>query len=164
MWRPGYLACLMEKHLPVWVITPVGFAAGSEPAHLTLVSHGQSGRPAVADLVVLMAGLFGGSDRLRAMADAEGLLHQVGSQWWVAPAAELPEFDDEVDEPAGGELVIASSGIFEEALDVVRDRCRVTVMAFPDSLVSDEGTVAWLRSGGVDVDEFTLKPAGSEPT
>lgn len=91
LWRPGFLACLIEKALPTWVITPIGFARGSVPSRIVLVSRGLSGRPAVADIVVVMAGLFGGSDRLRELAIAKGLLHKKGRTWWAQPLVDLPD-------------------------------------------------------------------------
>lgn len=48
----------------------------------------------------------------------------------------------------------------DEAARVVADRCRVTMMAYPGSLVSDEYSVMWLRGVGVDVDEFRLAALG----
>ena len=160
IWRPGYLACLIEKHLPVWVITPIGFAAGEEPSRLLVTSDGQGDRPAVADLVVVMAGLFGGNDRLRQMALAEGLLHQRGSSWWVTPNVNLPSIDEWDDEEPEANVVHASQELFFEASRVCAYLCRVTVMAYPQSIVSAQGSVAWLRGAGFDVDEFGLVAVG----
>ena len=159
VWRPGYLACLIEKHVPVWVITPVGFAAGEEPSRLLVTSQGEGDRPAVADLLVVMAGLFGGSEPLRQLALAEGLLHQQGATWWAAPNVELPSIDDHGDE-AEPMVVHASDELFLEAARICADLCRVTVMAYPGSLVVAERSVSWLRGLGFDVDEFGLVAVG----
>jgi hypothetical protein len=78
IWRPGYLACLIEKHVPVWVITPIGFAAGEEAPCRPVVSYSVPDRPAVADIVIVMAGLFGGSELLHELALQEGLLITTG--------------------------------------------------------------------------------------
>ncbi|CAB4600161.1 MAG: hypothetical protein F2534_21985 [Actinobacteria bacterium] len=165
LWRPGWTGCLIEKHLPMWVTTPVGYAADGRPRKVVTVSHGLHDRPAVADLVVVVAGLFGGSDDLRSMAEREGLLHVDGQRWWVQPSVTLPSWGDMDDDPAeeGADVdpIVASDELFAEAARVVAERCRVSVMAYPNSIATQERSVEWLRGEGVDVDEFRLAAAGS---
>jgi len=145
------------------VVTPIGFAAAEEPGRLVVVSRGATDRPAVSDLVVLMAGLFGGSDRLRDLAMREGLFYQAGQAWWAAPSIKLPTWsDNEDDEELDVGPVLASDELFREAATIVAERCRVTVMAYPRSLIAAEDSVTWLRGIGVDVDEFGLVTLGSE--
>lgn len=164
LWRPGYVACLIEKYLPVWAVTPFGYAAGEETERVVIVSHGVSGRPAIADLLPVMAGLFGGSDLFRSLAASEGVLRRNGRAHLALPYAELP--DATIEDGRGGyefdDPIPISFELFDEVTRIVSDQCRATVAAFPDSLVAAEGSVSWLRGLGVDVDEFTLTAAGDQ--
>lgn len=164
LWRPGYLACLIEKHLPVWVISPIGFAAGGEPDHLVVVSHSLDGRPAIADVVVAMAGLFGGRHELQRLALTEGLLSQHGEHFVAMPSVEMPIWDDGEDDESGeAPPIVGSDALVAEAARIVSEKCRVTVTAYPDSIVATEQSVHWLRAKGIDVDEFTYTPMGQLP-
>lgn len=159
LWRPSYTACLIEQQLPVWVITPIGYAPDGLPPKIIVVSYGMHPRPAIADVFVVMAGLFGGSDTLWDLADLEGLLQRKGNTRWAQPSAQAPplEEDDDDDDDDGGPI-IASSGLFDEAIAIVTERCRVTIMAYPGSHVLRQRSGPWMRDLGIDTDEFRHTP------
>jgi hypothetical protein len=39
---------------------------------------------------------------------------------------------------------------------IIAERCRVTSMILPDSSLNQNNSVLWMRSLGIDVDEFSL--------
>lgn len=163
LWRPGYTACLIEKHLPVWVVSPVGFAA-SPPRKWNFVSYPQGDRPIISDVVLMMAGLFGGSDDLRRAARHEGLLRSRGRLWWVAPNADLPPLDDfENEDEADAPPCLATPELVNLGVAEAARLCRVSAMIYPSSTLKAEDSVTWMRSAGLDVDEFVLAVAGTGP-
>jgi len=163
IWRPGYLAALVEKHIPVWVITPIAHAAHSKPRHQIVVSNPDIEGPLEMDLMPMMASLFDqGNRELKAQGEQEGLLHSAGNRWWINSKSRESDIDEEFD--GSSEAVdrfqqtedrFPSGKIYELSFPIVADRCRVTILRYPNSLLSSSGDI-WLRSIGCDVDVFTL--------
>ena len=163
LWRPGFCCTLIEKHLPMWVITPIGYAAHDEPKHLVVVCNENIEGPLEMDLMPTMASIFDPSNaQLKAQADREGLIHSSGSNWWIAPVTKYLGVDNEYE----GEEVIEryeeiqtdypSGKLYEMSFKVIADRCRVTSMKLPDSSLNQNNSILWMRSLGIDVDEFSL--------
>jgi hypothetical protein len=163
LWRPGFCCTLIEKHLPMWVITPIGYAAHDEPKHLVVVCNENIEGPLEMDLMPTMASIFDPSNaQLKAQADREGLIHSSGSNWWIAPVTKYLGEDNEYD----GEEAIEryeeiqtdypSGKLYEMSFKVIADRCRVTSMKLPDSSLNQNNSILWMRSLGIDVDEFSL--------
>lgn len=102
-WRPGFCCTLIEKHVPMWVITPIGYAAHDEPKHLVVVCNENIEGPLEMDLMPTMASIFDPSNsQLKSQADREGLIHSNSSSWWIAPATRHFGANEEYD----GEEVI----------------------------------------------------------
>ena len=163
LWRPGFCCTLIEKHVPMWVVTPIGYAAHDEPKHLVVVCNENIEGPLEMDLMPTMASIFDPSNsQLKAQADREGLIHSSGSNWWIAPVTKYLGVDEEYD----GEEVIdryeeiqtdyPSGKLYEMSFKVIADRCRVTSMKLPDSSLNQNNSILWMRSLGIDVDEFSL--------
>ena len=163
LWRPGFCCTLIEKHVPMWVITPIGYAAHDEPKHLVVVCNENIEGPFKMDLMPTMASIFDPSNsQLKSQADREGLVHSNGSNWWIAPVTRHLEVNEEYD----GEEVIEryeeiqtdypSGKLYEISFKIIAERCRVTSMKLPDSSLNQNNSVLWMRSLGIDVDEFSL--------
>ena len=58
LWRPGYLAALVEKHVPLWVITPISHAATSLPEHEIIMCNPDLGGPLEMNLMPFIASIF----------------------------------------------------------------------------------------------------------
>jgi hypothetical protein len=52
-----------------------------------------------------------------------------------------------------------SGKIYEQSFKIIADKCRISVMRYPGSLITDKDII-WMRSQGMDVDEFVFKSAG----
>ena len=163
IWRPGFCCTLIEKHVPMWVITPIGYAAHDEPKHLVVVCNENIEGPLEMDLMPTMASIFDPSNsQLKSQADREGLVHSNGSNWWIAPVTRQLGVNEEYD----GEEVIEryeeiqtdypSGKLYEMSFKIIAERCRVTSMKLPDSSLNQNNSVLWMRSLGIDVDEFSL--------
>jgi hypothetical protein len=163
LWRPGLCCTLIEKHVPMWVITPIGYAAHDEPKHLVVVCNENIKGPLEMDLMPTMASIFDPSNsQLKSQADREGLVHSNGSNWWIAPVTRHLGVNEEYD----GEEVIEryeevqtdypSGKLYEMSFKIIAERCRVTSMKLPDSWLNQNNSVLWMRSLGIDVDEFSL--------
>ena len=163
LWRPGFCCTLIEKHVPMWVITPIGYAAHDEPKHLVVVCNENIEGPLEMDLMPTMASIFDPSNsQLKSQADREGLVHSNGSNWWIAPVTRQLGVNEEYD----GEEVIEryeeiqtdypSGKLYEMSFKIIAERSRVTSMKLPDSSLNQNNSVLWMRSLGIDVDEFSL--------
>ena len=85
-----------------------------------------------------------------------------GSSWWIAPVTRHLGVNEEYD----GEEVIQryeeiqtdypSGKLYEMSFKIIAERCRVTSMKLPDSSLNQNNSVLWMRSLGIDVDEFSL--------
>jgi hypothetical protein len=168
LWRPGFLAALVEKHVPVWVITPISYAAKSEPAHEIVTCNPDLAGPLETNLMPIMASLFDqGNGILREKAESEGVIKSKGSSWWInghwVSYGVDEEFDAEgeiLDRVENGEFKYPSSKIYEMSTVIVAEKCRVTSMSQPGSILNTTNGIAWMRSQGFDVDEFVYKSAG----
>ena len=161
IWRPGYLAALVEKHIPVWVITPISHAAGSIPEHEIVLCNPDVEGPLELHLMPFMASIFCPSNvELRRQAEKEGLFHGKDDHWWINyksdKSFEIDEegFQDSVEKYPSGRLL-------ELSVKLIADNCRITSIYQPYSTLNQNG-VNWMRSNGIDVDNFVYKPAGSE--
>lgn len=163
LWRPGYLAALVEKHVPLWVVTPIAHAAKSIPNHEIIMCNPDLNMPLEANLFPFMASIFCSNDEeLIAQAQYEQVLKfEDGANWIVDKTIEYSNgFDQqgEFDEDAyfdSIETIYPSSKLLELSIKLLSDNCRITSISYPGSAIGREG-VAWMRSVGLDVDEFTL--------
>lgn len=163
LWRPGFCCTLIEKHVPMWVITPIGYAAHDEPKQLVVVCNENIRGSLEMDLMPTMASIFDqNNSQLKSQAEREGFIHSIGSRWWIAPVTKHMGIDEEYE----GEEVIdryediqtdyPSGKLYEMSFKVIADKCRVTSVKLPDSSLNQSNSVLWMRSLGIDVDEFSL--------
>jgi hypothetical protein len=168
LWRPGYLAALVEKHVPLWVVTPIAHAAKSHPEHEIIMCNPDLGGPLELNLMPFMASIFSQNNaELKQKAESEGLKMNEDGTWWINGRSVSNGFEEELDDD--GEVVerienidfiYPSSKIYEMSIPLVADSCRVTSVRYPgSSLLSTDG-VTWMRAQGIDVDEFVYKSAG----
>ena len=116
------------------------------------------------DLMPLMASLFDqGNQALKAQAEREDLLHTESGTWWINSKTKNLELEEEFDE--NGEITerfqhtedsFPSGKIYEQSFKIVADKCRISVMRYPMSLITEKN-ILWMRSQGIDVDDFTLE-------
>ncbi len=158
LWRPGYLAALVEKHVPLWVITPIAHAAHDKPRHQIVLCNPEISGPLEMDLMPIMASLFSQENKkLKSQAEREGLLHQDGLTWWINSKTRHDEtLDESSDDQNDIETLYPSGKLYEMSFKLVADLCRVIVMRNPNSQLFSHDSVAWLRGLGTDVDEFSL--------
>lgn len=164
IWRPGYVAAMVEKHVPVWVVTPIAHAAHSYPRHQIVICNPDIQGPFEMDLMPLMASLFDQSNQaLRSQAEREGLLHSKEGTWWINSTTRNLELEEESDER--GEVIdrfqhtedsFPSGKIYEQCFQIVAEKCRISVMRYPGSVITEQN-IFWMRSQGMDVDDFTLE-------
>lgn len=168
LWRPGYLAALVEKHVPLWVITPIAHAAKSQPEHEIIMCNPDLGGPLEMNLIPFMASIFSQKNiELKQRAEKEGLKVNEGGTWWIngksvshGTEVELDDNGEVMDRVEDIEFIFPSSKIYEMSIPIVADACRVTSIRYPgSSLLSSDG-VSWMRAQGVDVDEFIYRSAG----
>ena len=168
LWRPGYLAALVEKHVPVWVITPIAHAAKSHPEHEIIMCNPDLGGPLEMNLMPFMASIFSQNNLdLRLKAENEGLKNLEGGTWWINGKSvnhgieeELDEYGEVVDRIEEIEFIFPSSKIYEMSVPLVADACRVTSVRYPGSALLASDGVSWMRAQGIDVDEFVYRTAG----
>ena len=168
LWRPGYLAALVEKHVPVWVTTPIAHAAKSHPEHEIIMCNPDLGGPLEMNLMPFMAAIFSQNNiELKQKAEYEGLKLNENGTWWINGKSVSYGIEEEVDD--NGEVVdriedfnfiFPSSKIYEMSIPIVADTCRVTSIRYPGSALLSTDGVAWMRAQGIDVDEFAYKSAG----
>ena len=168
LWRPGYLAALVEKHVPLWVITPIAHAAKSHPEHEIIMCNPDLGGPLEMNLMPFMASIFSQNNLdLRLKAENEGLKNLEGGSWWINGKSvnhgieeELDEYGEVVDRIEEIEFIFPSSKIYEMSVPLVADACRVTSVRYPGSALLASDGVSWMRAQGIDVDEFVYRTAG----
>ena len=169
LWRPGFCCTLIEKHVPMWVITPIGYAAHEEPKHLVVVCNDNISGPLEMDLMPTMASIFDqNNSQLRSQAEREGLVHSKGSNWWIAPVtrhlgvSEEYEGEEVIERYEEIETDYPSGKLYELSFNLVAEKCRVTSMKLPDSSLNQSNSVLWMRSLGIDVDEYSLVIRGQD--
>ena len=74
IWRPGFAAFLVEKHVPLWVVTPVSHASKSNPSHTIITCNPDLGGPLEMNLMPFMASVFSNDLALKEQAKFEGVL------------------------------------------------------------------------------------------
>jgi hypothetical protein len=168
LWRPGYLAALVEKHVPLWVITPIAHAAKSHPEHEIIMCNPDLGGPLEMNLMPFMASIFSQNNLdLRLKAENEGLKNLEGGTWWINGKSvnhgveeELDENGEVVDRIEEIDFIFPSSKIYEMSIPLVANTCRITSIRYPGSALLASDGVSWMRAQGMDVDEFAHKSAG----
>lgn len=168
LWRPGFLAALVEKHAPMWVITPIAHAAKSHPEHEIIMCNPDLGGPLEMNLMPFMASVFSQNNvELKKKAESEGLAINEKGTWWINGKSvshgieeELDENGDLVDRIEDLDFVYPSSKIYEMSIPLVTDACRVTSIRNPGSALLSNDGVGWMRAQGMDVDEFVYKSVG----
>ena len=168
LWRPGFLAALVEKHAPLWVITPIAHAARSQPKHEIIMCNPDLGGPFEMNLMPFMASIFSQDNlELQRKAENEGVKHIKNGMWWINGKSVSYGVEEELD--ANGavldrieeiEHIHPSSKVYEMSIPIVANNCRVTTIRYPGSLLMTVDGVAWMRAHGIDVDEFLYKSAG----
>ena len=168
LWRPGYLAALVEKHVPLWVITPIAHAAKSRPEHEIIMCNPDLGGPLEMNLMPFMASMFSQDNvELKKKAENEGLKINENGTWWINGKSvsygieeELDDNGEVIDRVEDLDFVFPSSKIYEMSIPIVADACRVTSIRYPGSALLSTDGVTWMRAQGIDVDEFSYKSAG----
>jgi len=168
LWRPGYLAALVEKHVPLWVITPIAHAAKSHPEHEIIACNPDLGGPLEMNLMPFMASIFSQNNiELKQKAELEGLKLNENGTWWINGKSDSRGIEEELDD--NGEVIdrvedldfiFPSSKIYEMSIPLVAESCRVTSIRYPGSALLSTDGVTWMRSQGIDVDEFSYKSVG----
>ena len=168
LWRPGYLAALIEKHVPLWVITPIAHAAMSQPEHEIILCNPDLSGPLEMNLMPFMASIFSQSNTLlKEQARSEGLLHLNNGAWWINGKSisyrvneELDENGAVIDRVEDDDYIHPSGKLYEMSFPIIAKECRVSNIRYPGSYLLSSDGVAWMRSEGIDVDEFVYKSAG----
>jgi hypothetical protein len=168
LWRPGYLAALIEKHVPLWVITPIAHAAKSFPEHEIILCNPDLGGPLEMNLMPFMASLFSQNNlELKKKAESEGLKMNKNGTWWIngksisnGTLEELDANGDTLDRYEDIDFIYPSSKIYEMSIPLVAKTCRVTTIRYPGSVLLSANGITWMRTQGIDVDEFVYKSAG----
>ena len=168
LWRPGYLAALVEKHVPLWVITPIAHAAKSHPEHEIIMCNPDLGGPLEMNLMPFMASIFSQDNvELKKKAENEGLKIIENRTWWINGKSVSYGIEEELDDNAEVidrfedlDFIFPSSKIYEISIPLVADACRVTSIRYPGSALLSQDGVTWMRAQGIDVDEFVYKSAG----
>ena len=168
LWRPGYLAALVEKHVPLWVITPIAHAAKSNPEHEIIMCNPDLGGQLEMNLMQFMASIFSQDNvELKKKAENEGLKINENETWWINGKSvsygieeELDDNGEVIDRFEDLDFIFPSSKIYEISIPLVADACRVTSIRYPGSALLSQDGVTWMRAQGIDVDEFVYKSAG----
>jgi hypothetical protein len=168
LWRPGYLAALVEKHVPLWVVTPIAHAAKSHPEHEIILCNPDLGGPLEMNLMPFMASLFSQNDsELRMKAENEGVMNTEGGTWWINGKSVSHGIEEEldgdgqvIDRVEDLDFIHPSSKIYEMSIPLIAKTCRVTSVRYPGSALMASDGVSWMRIQGIDVDEFVYKTAG----
>lgn len=168
LWRPGYLAALVEKHVPLWVITPIAHAAKSHPQHEIIICNPNLGGPLEMNLMPFMASIFSQhNSQLKRQAKSEGLRMSENGTWWINGKSVSYGIEEEIDD--NGEVldriehidfIHPSSRLYEMSIPLVADSCRVTSIRYQGSALLASDGIGWMRAQGIDVDEFVYKSAG----
>lgn len=163
IWRPGFAAFLVEKHIPLWVISPVSHASTSQPAHTIILCNPDLQGPLEMNLLPFMVSIFSNDKELKKQAISEGVYRESNATWWIAEREDNREVIEEFD--ANGEiedrveysdLVFPSSKIYEMSFKLAPDCLRVSTMIYPKSFLNSNDGVLWMRTLGIDVDVFSL--------
>ena len=168
LWRPGHLAVLIEKHEPVWIVTPIGYESSSIPRKKVVTCNPDINGPIEMNLFPLIASLYDQSNKkLKEQALHEKVITERTEKWWIAEQKKSKEIievkskkGEVLDRLEKSETIYPSGKIYEMSFKSVANNCRVTVIRYPDSYLHQNDGVFWMRSMGVDVDEFVYKSAG----
>ena len=168
LWRPGHLAVLIEKHEPVWIVTPIGYESSSIPRKKVVTCNPDIKGPIEMNLFPLIASLYDQSNKkLKEQALHEKVITERTEKWWIAEHKRSKEIievkskkGEVLDRLEKSETIYPSGKIYEMSFKSVANNCRVTVIRYPDSYLHQNDGVFWMRSMGVDVDEFVYKSAG----
>ena len=99
LWRPGFLAALVEKHEPIWVVTPISHASTSVPQRELVMCNPDINFPLELDLFPMMAAIFDQQNHvLKAQAINEGLLKTEKDVWWINSLTRDLGIDEEYDQ------------------------------------------------------------------
>ena len=168
LWRPGYLATLIEKHEPVWVVTPIGYESSAIPKKKIITCNPDIKGPIEMNLFPFIASIYDQNNlKLKNQSIKEKILTERHEKWWISEKRtkkELVEIKDKkgkvIERLDKTEINYPSGKIYELSFDSVAKQCRVTVIRYPDSYLLQNDGVLWMRSIGIDVDEFIYKTAG----
>jgi hypothetical protein len=163
IWRPGFAAFLVEKHIPLWVVTPVSHASKSNPAHTIISCNPDLDGPLEMNLMPFMTSIFSRDLALKEQAKIEGVLHEEEGSWWITEHEINHELVEEIDKDGEiedrimySDTVFPSSKIYEMSFKLAPNCLRVSTMIYPNSWLNANGGIVWMRSLGIDVDVFSL--------
>jgi hypothetical protein len=169
IWRPGFAAFLVEKHVPLWIVTPVSHASNSIPAHTIISCNPALNGPLEMNLMPFMASIFSNDLDLKEQAIFEGVLKEEKATWWISDhevnQETVEEFDNEgvlEDRVEYSETVFPSGKIYEMSFKIAPNCLRVSTMIYPDSYLNSNDGVIWMRSLGIDVDVFSITKFSAE--
>lgn len=150
-WRAQHCVTLLEKHRLAWMTDTIGFSALT-PLPRAALYLPESMRPAAA-LVVVIAGTvvckapFLDYLESRGLVTTQGLDHFEVDRWM-----ELPQDADR-------EFIARQDEMVAEAMNSIQDVARLGITRLEEFCALDDEEIVWLRGQGLDVDEFTLRPA-----
>lgn len=155
LWRLGYVATLVEKHEPVWIVSAAGHAAGQRPQQLVLGRLNPE-RPIIEALVVASIGLFELPKEISDQAAYENVLQEREGVRYVA-SNYIPRGTDD-DEDGEESVIQPSTELIQKCIKLASVQMRLGVIALPKTSLVEQGSVSWLRAEGFDVDEFRYQP------
>ena len=153
-WRARHGIALIEKQRRVWMPTPVAHGMHEAVSYgPILFPHGL--RPAEELVIVVAACAVRSDEILHALAGEE-----LAKPLVLGPGTAtlwLNTDDDRIEGPPPSQEVV------DLAVATVRDRTRLGVVRMEDQSQLEDDSVLWMRSEGLDVDDFRLMPvAGGE--
>jgi hypothetical protein len=124
--------------------------------------------PLEINLMPFMASIFSQNNvDLKMKAENEGLRKNENGIWWINGKSisygvneELDGNGKVLDRIEDIDFIYPSSNIYEMSIPLVANNCRVTSVRNPGSVLLSTDGVTWMRSQGIDVDEFVYKSAG----
>ena len=120
------------------------------------------------NLMPFMASIFSQNNvELMKKSESEGLKMNESGTWWIngksvsyGVGEELDDNGDVVDRIEDIDFIFPSSKIYEMSIPLVANACRVTSLRYPGSTLLSSDGVTWMRTQGIDVDEFAYRSAG----
>ena len=154
-WRARHGIALIEKHRRVWMPTPVAHGVHEDVSYGPIVFP--EGLTAAEELVIVTAACAVRDPDLLAILEKQGLLRDVptamkSSTRWLSIS------DDRIEHgpPIPQEVV-------DCAITGIRDVSRLGVVRTAENSDIDDESLLWLRSVGIDVDDFQRVPVPGGP-
>lgn len=148
-WRARHGIALIEKHRRVWMPTPVAHGMHDNVSYSPILFP--LGLSAAEEAVIVVAACAVRSDEVLHALAGEGLAGPM-SLGPGKPTMWVNIDDDRIDGPP------PSPHVVDVAVESVRDRARLGVVRMESQSELGNDAVLWMRSQGLDVDDFQLIP------